>query len=400
MTPQLRFPEFTDKWQAKKLGDIGAVSMCKRIFKEQTEQLGDIPFFKIGTFGKTPDAFIEKSLYEEYKQKYSFPELGDILISAAGTIGRLVVYDGSPAYFQDSNIVWIANDESKITNKFLFYCYLNTRWTTEDTTIARLYNDNLKKITIAIPPKPEQQKIADYLGGVDSKLASIQNKVAAMHEYKKGVMQALFSGKLRFKDENGNPYPDWEEKKLGDLGATYNGLTGKTALDFGAGSRFITYKQIFDSSVIDIEKSARVRIAPNEKQNQAKKGDVFFTTSSETPKEVGFSSVLLEDAEDLYLNSFCFGYRIKESELSPNFARFLFRSSLFRKKAVKLAQGSTRYNLSKVGLMKTVIDLPCLEEQQKIADFLTALDDKIKLEEAKLASAKEFKKALLQRMFV
>ena len=123
--PALRFPEFDEEWKQIRLGEIGKVSMCKRILKEQTSVSGDIPFFKIGTFGKQADAYIDSDLYEDYKKRYSFPNKGDILISAAGTIGRTVVYDGMPAYFQDSNIVWIANDEKTVTNPFLYLCYEN-----------------------------------------------------------------------------------------------------------------------------------------------------------------------------------------------------------------------------------------------------------------------------------
>ena len=123
--PKLRFKaddgsEFPD-WEEKKLGDVGKVSMCKRVLKDQTDAFGEIPFYKIGTFGKQADAFITKDLYNEYKSKYSYPSIGDILISASGTIGRTAVYDGKPAYYQDSNIVWIANNEKFVYNKFLLY---------------------------------------------------------------------------------------------------------------------------------------------------------------------------------------------------------------------------------------------------------------------------------------
>ncbi|HRX29577.1 MAG TPA: restriction endonuclease subunit S, partial [Saprospiraceae bacterium] len=119
VVPKLRFPEFKeDKWDNTNLGSIGKPLMCKRIFKEETTTTPEnaIPFFKIGTFGAEPDAYIPIELYEEYKKKYSFPKIGDILISASGTIGRLVVYDGSDAYYQDSNIVWLGHNEKKVLN--------------------------------------------------------------------------------------------------------------------------------------------------------------------------------------------------------------------------------------------------------------------------------------------
>ena len=97
--------------------------MCKRIFNHQTSETGDIPFYKIGTFGKEADAYIPIDLFLEFKEKYPYPKKGEILMSASGTIGRTVVFDGSEAYFQDSNIVWIENNEELITNAFLFYVY-------------------------------------------------------------------------------------------------------------------------------------------------------------------------------------------------------------------------------------------------------------------------------------
>jgi type I restriction enzyme, S subunit len=140
------------------LGEIGRVSMCKRILKQQTSPSGDIPFFKIGTFGKTPDAFIPKDIYEEFKEKYSFPKKGDVLISASGTIGRRVIYDGKPAYFQDSNIVWIDNNEELVLNEFLFQFYGACDWNpSKGATISRLYNDDLRKIEISFPSLSEQK---------------------------------------------------------------------------------------------------------------------------------------------------------------------------------------------------------------------------------------------------
>jgi len=191
--PQLRFPEFEGEWVEKKLGEIGKVSMCKRVMKDQTSIEGGIPFYKIGTFGKQPNAFISKELYEEYKNKYSFPNKGDILISASGTIGRTVIYDGLPAYFQDSNIVWIDNDENVVSNTFLSYCYKNIRWNTENTTIARLYNDNLRNIKITVPEtQPEQTKIANVLSKIDDKINTVNEQIEETKEYKKGLLQRMY----------------------------------------------------------------------------------------------------------------------------------------------------------------------------------------------------------------
>ena len=151
--PNLRFPEFSGEWEVKKLGDIGDVKMCRRIFNEETSPVGEIPFFKIGSFGKEADAFISKELYLNYKNKFSFPKKGDILISAAGTIGRTVVFNGEDAYYQDSNIVWIDNNDTKITNTFLFYILQIVKFNTEGGTIQRLYNNILKSTKFKKPSK-------------------------------------------------------------------------------------------------------------------------------------------------------------------------------------------------------------------------------------------------------
>ena len=157
----------TLSWEQRKLGEIGSVAMCRRIFKYQTTESGDIPFFKIGSFGGTPDAFISKDLFESFKVKYPYPEKGDVLISASGSIGRTVVFTGKDEYFQDSNIVWLKHNNS-IINSFLNYLYSTVKWAgIEGTTIKRLYNDNILKTEAIIPTLLEQQKISDYLDGIN-----------------------------------------------------------------------------------------------------------------------------------------------------------------------------------------------------------------------------------------
>lgn len=148
------------EWEMVELGEIGKISMCKRVFKEQTTDNGDVPFYKIGTFGREPDAYITQELFTEYQTKFSYPKKGDILISTSGTIGKTVVFDGIPAYFQDSNIVWIANDETKISNKFLYYYYQIIKWIpAEGGTIARLYNNLIQETKIPLPSDSEQEEI-------------------------------------------------------------------------------------------------------------------------------------------------------------------------------------------------------------------------------------------------
>ncbi|WRC33133.1 restriction endonuclease subunit S [Helicobacter pylori] len=200
-------------WQRVRLGDIGKPCMCKRVMKHQTTRYGEIPFYKIGTFGNTADAFISKKLFLEYKTKYSFPKKGDILISASGTIGKAVIYDGKPAYFQDSNIVWIDNDETLVKNDFLFYAYSNVKWNTEHTTILRLYNDNFRNTLIPLPPLNEQIAIANILSDVDRYLYSLDALILKKESVKKALSFELLSQRKRLKGFN----QAWQRVRLGDI---------------------------------------------------------------------------------------------------------------------------------------------------------------------------------------
>lgn len=161
---------FTYPWEQRKLGEAATVEMNKRIFKEQTSSEGEVPFYKIGTFGGAADSYISRDLYEEYKKKYPYPNSGDILISASGSIGRTVVYNGEEAYFQDSNIVWL-NHEGRINNSFLLQFYNVVKWSgLEGSTIKRLYNKNILETPILLPKLEEQQLIGGFLKLVDDNI--------------------------------------------------------------------------------------------------------------------------------------------------------------------------------------------------------------------------------------
>ncbi|WQW05033.1 restriction endonuclease subunit S [Helicobacter pylori] len=213
-------------WQRVRLGDVGKPCMCKRVMKHQTTRYGEIPFYKIGTFGNTADAFISKKLFLEYKTKYSFPKKGDILISASGTIGRAVIYNGKPAYFQDSNIVWIDNDETLVKNDFLFYAYSNIKWNTEHTTILRLYNDNFRNTLIPLPPLNEQIAIANILSGLDHYLYTLDALILKKESVKKALSFELLSQRKRLKGFN----QAWQRVKVKDFGIIITGSTPLTQI--------------------------------------------------------------------------------------------------------------------------------------------------------------------------
>ena len=175
--PHLRFPEFSGEWKKCKLGDLCNVLMCKRILVSQTNTADGVPFYKIGTIGSTPDAYISKELFDDYKVKYNYPRKGEVMITCAGTVGKCVVYDGEDAYFQDSNIVWIDNPTQYISNGFLFHLLSKVDWRKlNSTTIIRIYNDDLRNLKMSYPRKEEQQKISHLLSLLDERIAT-QNKI-------------------------------------------------------------------------------------------------------------------------------------------------------------------------------------------------------------------------------
>ena len=192
--PEIRFAGFTDDWEQRKFGDIGSIAMCKRIFKEQTSDEGEVPFYKIGTFGVEPDAFISKELFDEYKTKYPYPNKGDILISASGSIGRTVEFTGKDEYFQDSNIVWLKHG-NEIDNSFLKVLYSIVEWSCEGSTIKRLYNDNFLKTEFMLPQIDEQIKLGTYFSNLDNLITLHQRKCDELKEFKKYMLQNMFPQK-------------------------------------------------------------------------------------------------------------------------------------------------------------------------------------------------------------
>ena len=190
--PEIRFKGFTEAWEQRKFSDVGCVSMCKRIFKTQTTDIGEVPFFKIGTFGKTADSYITKKLFNEYKAKFSYPEKGDILISASGSIGRIVEFSGKDEYFQDSNIVWLKHNK-EISNEFLKQLYQIVKWYgIEGTTIQRLYNSNILNTEFKMPSIDEQNKISSLLNCIDNLITLHQKKLNKLKNIKKSLLEKMF----------------------------------------------------------------------------------------------------------------------------------------------------------------------------------------------------------------
>ena len=356
----------------KKLGDIGEVCMCKRIMKEQTSDHGDVPFFKIGTFGAEPDSYISKALYDEYKSKYSYPKKGDILLSASGTIGRTVVFDDKDSYFQDSNIVWIDNNEKTVLNKYLYYYYQIVNWKTDGGTIKRLYNYNLKNILIAIPPQKEQQRIVEQLDTFTSSIENLKEQIAQrrkQYEYYRDQLLDLEGKEVV------------EMKTLGEIGEFIRG-NGIQKSDFVEdGYSCIHYGQIHAKYGFSAtETLSKIEKSLYDKCKKAKKGDVVLATTSEDAEGVAKPFVWLGD-EDVAVSGDAFIYHHNQN---GKFMGHQFMTHKFMNFKVKYATGAKVVRISGDNMAKFEVALPSLYEQQRIVSILDTFEASIQNLEAQL----------------
>ena len=379
--PRLRFKGFTGEWKNKTLGDLGRVEMCRRIFKEQTQPSGEIPFFKIGTFGQEPDAFISSELFEEYCQKYPYPKKGDILISAAGTIGRTVEFSGENAYFQDSNIVWLRFDESQITSTFLNITYQNIKWGLEGSTIKRLYNSDLLSAEITLPSLPEQTHLGLFFRCLDSQIAESRAVLEKSRQLKKAMLAKMFPAngekipKIRFKGFEG----EWERKSLRDVleierkgKAQYQKLQAGNVpyldAEFLNGGVKILTDAVPDVDVNDIL--------------------IIWDGSNAGKVYTGFNGVL--------------GSTLKSYRTNADCSSIFLYQELVRNEEVIFSQYRTP-NIPHV--IKNFSDeynflMPSYKEQTAIGLFFRQLDETIALQSAEVEKLNQLKKGLLAAMLV
>ena len=266
----------------------------------------------------------------------------------------------------------------------------------EGTAQQVLSLKKLGQLKYSLPLVAEQKKIAEILATQDKAIELQGRKIEELKRFKKGCLEKMFPRQGQKVPEKRFPgfTDDWEQRKLGEMGQTYTGLSGKTKDDFGHGqARFVTYMNVFSNPISNPEMTEPIEIDP--KQNEVEVGDVFFTTSSETPEEVGMSSILLEKRGKTYLNSFCFGFRPSE-KIDSYYLAYMLRSESTRAKIILLAQGISRYNISKNKVMEIAVSLPSLDEQKMIGQYFSQLDNLITLHQRKLEEMKNQKKALMQ----
>ena len=394
-TPTLRFTGYTDPWKQRKLGDIGSVAMCRRIFKHQTSESGEIPFFKIGTFGGEPDAFISRELFEEFKAKYPYPDNGDILISASGSIGRTVEFTGENEYFQDSNIVWLKHDKS-IINPFLRHLYSVVEWAgIEGSTIKRLYNDNILKTEVMLPSVQEQAKIAEMLDGIDSLITLHQRKYEKLLLIKKSMLEKMFPREgsdvpeIRF---SGFTAP-WEQRKLDEFVSFFSGLTYSPADIRETGTLVLRSSNVKDGEVVDAD-NVYVDPAVVNSEN-VRDGDIIVVVRNGSRALIGKHAEIKGFKPNTVIGAFMTGIRSEH----PSFLNALLNTPRFDKE-VGMNMGATINQITGYMFSKMQFMVPSPNEQDAIGDYFKKLDNLITLHQRKLEKLKTLKKSMLEKMFV
>ena len=381
--PAIRFKGFSDTWEQRKLGEIGSVSMCRRIFKEQTSENGEIPFYKIGTFGGEADAFISRELFEEYKAKYQYPKKGDILISASGSIGRTVVFTGKNEYFQDSNIVWL-NHDKHLDNSFLKCFYSIVKWAgIEGSTIKRLYNDNILNTAITLPSVEEQQKIGAYFENLDNLITLHQRKYDKLTNVKKSMLGKMFP-------QNGSNVPEirfkgfteaWEQRKLSEIATMHarigwQNLRTSEFLDNGD-YMLITGTDFMDGAVnFDTCHYVERERYEQDKHIQIRNGSILITKDG-TLGKVAYIQGLTMPAT---LNAGVFNVEIRDEKEVDNRYLFQYLKAPFLMDYVdKKATGGTIKHLNQNILVDFPVVLPQKDEQAKIGEYFLGIDNLITL---------------------
>lgn len=410
-TPSIRFKGFEDEWEQRKFGDIGSVSMCKRIFKDETSDEGDIPFYKIGTFGGEPDAYISRELFEKYKADFSYPKNGDILLSASGTIGRIVEYDGEEAYFQDSNIVWLSHDDS-VSNKFLKVLYSTVKWDgIEGSTIQRLYNDNFLKTRFMMPKFEEQEKIGKFFGQLDHLITLHQRKLDEMKQLKKFMLQKMFPKsdalvpEIRFAGFTDN----WEQRKLGDtLCSLQNNTLSRAELTYEEGiiknvhygDILVKYGEIIDVKNMQMPNIIDSTIAEKYEASFLQNGDVIFADTAEDETVGKCCEIVGLTNESILSGLHTIPYR-PQLKFATGYLGYYLNSSVFHQQLIPLMQGIKVTSISKSAMQNTNIIYPkSIEEQRKIGVYFSGLDHLITLHQHKCDALQGIKKFMLQNMFV
>ena len=366
---------YPQDWTPKQLKDLGYIQMCRRIFQSQTKAYGVIPFYKISTFGGTADAYISQEIYEKYKTLYPYPEKGDVLISATGTIGKTVVFDGKDSYFQDSNIVWLKVDKESIDRKFLWWFYRSYPWEgLEGTTIQRLYNSIILKTEIHLPKRPEQEEIARTLSQFDTYIADLSELIEKKRDIRDGALEDLTSGRTRLGGFKG----DWEIIELGkkceitsskrvfEKEWTKSGITFLRTRDIAS---FHSGEEQNDKLYIS-EETYKEKVASS---GEPQKGDLLVTGVG----TIGLP-FLIDTDEKIYFKDGNILWIKKNEMLTSEWLYFLFLSKAAQRQIADNSGFTTVGTFTIKNAKKLRVPMPPISEQKAITSVLISMNDEIK----------------------
>lgn len=400
--PKRRFKEFqnADTWEQRELIKVANYRNGKAHEQDISD---DGPYVVVNSKFISTDGTVRKFASKQ-SEPLSKDEIAFVLsdVPNGRAIARTYLVPESGKYTLNQRIAGITpNSET-----FAYFLYIlmnrNKYFLAFDTGVGQtnLSRTQVEQFEGFYPSFEEQVKIGDFFYKLDQTIAFQQRKLEKMKAMKSAYLSEMFPAEGERKPKRRFPgfTDDWEQCELGEVGNTFTGLSGKTKEDFGHGEgKFITYMNVFSNPVADLDGTESVEI--DNKQFQVKSGDVLFTTSSETPEEVGMSSVWLGNADNIYLNSFCFGYR-PTIEFDKYYLAFMLRSTPIRKKFQLLAQGISRYNISKNKVMEMSAPVPSIREQKALGAFFKNLDQTIAFQQQKLEKLQNIKKAYLNEMFI
>lgn len=404
--PKLRFKEFINDWKITSLGSEIGISSASRVLKEQWRASG-VPFFRtsdvISIFKSEENqkVFISYDLFEKLSNKSGRIKKGDLLITGGGSIGiPYLKKDNSPLYFKDADLLWLKSSE-KINGEFLYNFFQSQSFKvylksiSHTGTISHFTIEQAKTTSINLPSKEEQTKIANFLTTVDKKISQLNEQHQLMIQYKKGVMQKIFSQEIRFKDDNGKEFGEWEEKLLGDI-VTFSRGKGISKSDITKNGKnpCIRYGELYTKYGVVIDEINSFTDLKLKDCVLSKANQVIMPASGETKIDIATASCVLVDnvilGGDINI--------LTSNENGIFLANYLNLSK--RMEISQLAQGISVIHLYAKQLANLSIKLPCVKEQDKIAKFLRVLDNKIESLALQLELTKTWKKGLLQKMFV
>ena len=369
--PNLRFPEFSGEWEKELLGTTCNVLMCKRILASQTNAECGVPFYKIGTIGGIPDAYISKVLFESYRAKYNYPRKGEVMITCAGTVGKAMIFDGEDSYYQDSNIVWIDNPTNKIDNTFLYHFISKVDWSKlNTTTIVRIYNDDLRQLRISYPTLSEQRKISIFLNLLNQRIETQKKIIEDLKKLKDAISVRLFTSATCVKRE----LSDLATIVMGQSPSSQCYNTDNEGLPLIQGNLDITKGKLTP------------RIYSSEMTKKCHTGDVILTVRA----PVG--EVAIADFDACIGRGVC-AIRPFNSTYSVLIYQFLQH---YKPKWISLEQGSTFTSVSRNDIMSIKIGIPSIQA----IEILNILDDKISIEDVILNNLNSQKNYLLTQLFI